>query len=209
MAGFKDLFIPRDTAFLDYLKEQVSLLSEISKYLSFFQKKFDEETINNLYPKLNKVLKKASDKTSHITQELNETFITPIDRDEIQDLSFNIDRLICSVNTIITTIDVYNIKKLDSSSKSQIKIFQKLVNLLSEMFENLLNTGNQKLIKAIKEYENKADCIYRKALKKLFSEKRVRLDIIKNHELLKVIERSIDKIEFVVNIVQNILINHA
>jgi len=115
-----------------------------------------------------------------VTQELHQTFITPIDRDEIQILSFNLNRILHSLETLFASVQIFQITIFDEKLKEQIKLLQKSIRLLVSVFQNPLSIKtNQKTIAQIKEVENEADITYRKALTSLFSRSKNPIEIIK------------------------------
>lgn len=210
MAGFKDLFIPREVAFFEHLKTQVDILNRATKELSILTKPFTLKKLNTSSASLNKFLKKGDALMMLITQELHQTFITPIDRDEIQTLSFNLNRILHSIETIIASVQIYHISSIETLLKTQVDFLQQSIQLLVAIFQNPLSIkDNQEIIAQIKEVENKADRVYRKALSNLFIKTKNPIEIIKKKELYQVVEETIDKTEYVANIMQNVLINHA
>jgi uncharacterized protein len=210
MAGFKDLFIPRETAFFEYLKKQVSLLHSAIKELTISTKPFTFKKLRETNNILNKYIKTGDSLFILVTKELHQTFITPIDRDEIQTLSFNLNRVLHSIETVIASVEMYRITRMDTMMKEQIKFLQQSVSLLATLFQRpLAIKENQTTISELKEVESKADVIFRKAVSELFAKSKDPIEIIKKKELLKEIEETIDKTEYIANIMQNVLINHA
>lgn len=210
MAGLKDLFIPREVVFFEYLKTQVDLLQQATALLSIFTKHFTAKQLQTNYSILNRKIRKGNALSLLITQELHQTFITPIDRDEIQTLSFNLHRILHSIETIFASIKIYRIFHTNDVLKKQIHLLQQSVNLLVIVFQHPLSTkDNQITIAQIKKVEKKADIVFRKALTNLFIKSKDPIEIIKKKELFQVIEETIDKTEYIANIIQSVLINHG
>lgn len=210
MAGFKDLFIPREVTFFEHLKKQVILLESASKKLDILIKNSTDIQISKCHVTLKKDLLQGESFLLWITKELHLTFITPIDREEIQTLSLNLNRTLHSLEAIIAFVQIYRLPRLNSSMRSQIKLLQSSIMQLVSIFQHPLSLKeNQKAIEHIKTIENKADDIYREALQKLFLKSKNTVEIMKQKEILQTIEEAIDKTEYVANIMQNVLINHA
>jgi uncharacterized protein Yka (UPF0111/DUF47 family) len=210
MAGFKDLFIPREMEFFQHLKTQVDLLHDAAMQLSLLSKHYTSQELESQHASLVQMVVKGDALALLVTQELHETFITPIDREEIQDLSFNLNRVLHSVEKIVSSIQTYNLPQLDTALVTQVQLLQDIVSHLVSIFQSPLSIKqNQETIAQIKAVEDKADNIYREALSELFSKTTDPIEIIKKKDILKIVEKAIDKAEFVANIMQNVLINHA
>jgi len=210
MAGFKDLFIPREVTFFKHLQKQVLLLESASKKLDVLIKNNTDKQIDKCHTTLKKDLLLGESFLLWITKELHLTFITPIDREEIQTLSLNLNRTLHSIEAIIAFVQIYRIPRLNSSMKSQIKLLQSSITQLVSIFQHpLCLKENQKAIEYIKTIENKADVIYREALRTLFLKSKNPVEIMKKKDILQIIEEAIDKTEYIANVMQNVLINHA
>ena len=213
MVGLKDLFIPREVVFFKYLKAQADLLQQATALLSIFTGHFTAKQLRTNHSILNRKIRKGSALSLLITKELHQTFITPIDRDEIQTLSFNLHRILHSIETIFSAIEIYHVFQTNntfSTLKRQIHLLQQSVSLLVIIFQHPLSTkDNQTTITQVKEVEKEADVVFRKALTNLFAKSKDPIEIIKKKELFQVVEETIDKTEYIANIIQNVLINHG
>lgn len=210
MSGFKDFFIPRETAFFEHLKAQVYLLNLATHKLTILSKTHTKQQFKTAQVSLKNLIVKGDALFLLVTQELHQTFITPIDREEIQTLSFNLNRVLHGLKTIFIYSDIYRTPKMNIVLKPQIHLLQESVEALVEIFENPLSVKkNQAAIAHIKLVEDKADHVLHDALIRLFDSSLKPIDVMKRKELLIIIEETIDKTEFVANIVQNVLINHS
>ena len=211
MAGIIDLFIPREKKFFECLNEQVRLLDdsvhklhEIGKKKKINRQELEKALIN---------IKKKSDVVDTISIEivnfLHQTFITPIDREEIKYLSTSINRVLDSVEKIATCLFYFRVNTLDSSSVKQLAILEEAVNHLRHIFENPLLKTNKVYISKIKELENEADDIFLKALGNLFNNGHTSLEVIKQKELYEITEDAIDDTKHIAELLELVLINHS
>lgn len=211
MSGIIDLFVPREKKFFIELEKQIEILDDCFRQLDFLSQK-GKVNFKQLEKVLNKVIKK-SDEADKINQgiinSLHQTFITPIDRDEIQNLSTNINRIIDSIEKIIAGVFYYKIEKNDKYFLAQLAILQKSIKELKSMFNKPLSAkGHRDSILTIRRQEKEGDRIFRKAIGYLFNNSHNPIDVIKLRELYTVTEDAIDDTKVVGDIFEMVLINN-
>jgi len=105
--------IPKDVKFFDMMTEQVKVIKEsIYKLKEITQKEdFSEENIKKI-----KELEQHCDTISHeIIDVLNETFITPIDREDIHKIINEIDDIMDLINVVANRLYIYKIKSVKNT----------------------------------------------------------------------------------------------
>ena len=212
MARLIDFFIPKEKKFFDYLGRQISLLDDCIKKLSELSK----SKTNN--PKqLEKTLlymRKKSDEgdsnAREITNSLHQTFITPIDREEIQSLSTSISGVIDVVENISASLFYFKINKLDGYFLKQIEILQTATSILKTIFKGSFVFKKHKAnIEKIKELEDTADDVFIKSIGHIFNNRHNAIAIIKQKELYEYAEEAIDGIKHTADILEAVLINNS
>lgn len=212
MSGIIDFFIPKDKKFFEYLNQQISLLNNCVNHLNSLTQK--KKVNRKQFKKALLFTRQISEKTDKLTQEvtnaLHQTFITPIDRDEIQSLSTNLNRIIDSVEKIIASIYYFKIEKIDTYFIKQIKILQETVSILKMMFKKPLNIkGNRSAIEKVKYLEKKGDDTYRQAIGNLFNNSHSTMEVIKQKEIYQIIEEAIDEAKVTTEVFETVLINNS
>lgn len=212
MSGLVDFFVPREKKFFELLQKQVGLLHSSTKELLT---SLEEETLKDIKLKkaFNFIEKKSdeSDILSHqIVDFLHQTFITPINREDIQALSVNINRVNDSIEKIASSILFFKIRTLESYFLRQIKIVHQMTHILTLMFKNpLAYKVNREHIEKIHLLERKGDELYKLGIGHIFDNQHSSIDIIKEKELYEISEDTIDEIKYIADIMQTILINHS
>lgn len=207
-----DFFVPREKKFFELLEKQVLLLHISMKVLL---KSLDGATLQDakLKKSFNFIEKKSdeSDVLSHqIVDFLHQTFITPINREYIQALSVNFNRVNDSIEKISSSILFFKIRKLESYFIKQIKILHQMTYILTLMFKNpLAFKVNRMHIEKIHVLEHKADQLYKLGITHIFNNQHSSIDVIKEKELYEIAEDTIDEIKYIADIMQTILINHS
>jgi len=152
-----------------------------------------------------------TDTTYH---QLNKSFITPFDREDIHELTANIDDVVDSINGIARRICLYRPKKL-------LPVFDKMALMILEGARviktciHCLNdaAANKNEITSscdrIKEIEHKADDYYFVAVSELFEKEKDPSELLKNNKILEMLEKCVDEEEDVSDTIKAILIKMA
>lgn len=105
-----------------------------------------------------------------LIEELNLTFVTPVDREDLFSLSASIDDVVDYANTTVYEFEIYNLKSADEHVKGLVKLLQEqaheLLNAV-KMLENYPRLANEHAVK-VKKIENLMERAYREALGELF-----------------------------------------
>ena len=201
----RDWLIPQDKIFFELLASQVSKVVKASKifHKSIAKNKFNNKTVISI-----KKLEKECDEIVHeIFSRLNQTFITPIDHEDIGKLTIACDDLIDLIYVISRRLVIYKINGKD-------KILKKFASIVAEMIEEIStlviksNKLKQKPLmahaKSVHKLENKADDLVVKALTEIFKQKDIKR-LIKQKEIYESLEILTDRIEDFCDLIQGVV----
>jgi predicted phosphate transport protein (TIGR00153 family) len=151
------------------------------------------------------------DKLTHeIMRELNETFVTPLDREDIAGLASKIDDVADVCHDVSELVLMYKIQQVRPGAIRQAKT---LVAAAAEMVVMIANLQSLKSIDShfikMHTFENEGDQIFREAVAELFANEHDAIEIIKWKDLHSLIEVALDRCEDVANIVETIKIKHS
>ena len=149
-----------------------------------------------------------------VVKELNEAFITPIDREDIYSLIKKLDDVLDLINSTMHRFLMYDINTSTSESKSFADIIVECTEHILELMKALNSVGNKKIyikekIICIHKIESEADCLYRKTIADLFKNEKNPIEIIKWKEIYQILENTIDKCEKIANTVEGVVIKNA
>lgn len=155
----------------------------------------------------------GDDITHKIYSELNSTFVTPFDREDIHELASSIDDVLDEIDGSIGRIVLYRIKAIPSSVAKLINVLQLSIVELHQgvhLLRNIQKTDElQKVLQKVNEYENEADAVFERAVADLFEHEKHPVQIIKLKEVLVGLETATDKCEDAANVLEGILIKNA
>jgi len=175
------------------------------------------DSLSNKEPNVNKIeeLEHKGDRlVGSIIKELNEAFITPIDREDIYSLIKKMDDILDLINSTMHRFIMFDINEGTKESKLLadmiVKCTKQIIELMAEL--NLIgsksNNIKEKII-SINKIETEADTLFRKTVTELFKNEKDVLEVIKWKEIYQILENTIDKCEKVANIVEGVVIKNA
>ncbi|MDR3140748.1 MAG: DUF47 family protein [Tannerellaceae bacterium] len=162
-----------------------------------------------------KELEHKADSVQHqIFEELNNTFITPFDREDINNLSSKIDDIMDLINSCSKRIVLYNPKKIPENATELAVLLRESVGYLVLAVEEL--DSFKKRPDKIKEYcaqlnraEKMADDVYEHFLIDLFANEKDAIEVIKLKDILHELERATDASESVGKIIKTVIIKYS
>jgi uncharacterized protein len=156
----------------------------------------------------------ACDAVTHrIYAELNSTFVTPFDPEDIHTLASALDDVLDLMDGCARRFQLYQIKECSSVMQELMEMLHLSVLELQRGVRLLRNLEKPKELQAIilkiNEYENAADAIFDQAIASLFNTPNDPIEIIKMKEIFVTLETATDKCEDAANVIESILIKHA
>jgi len=152
----------------------------------------------------------GDDLTHTVIGELNKTFITPIDREDIHDLSMALDDVLDIIDATAGRMVLFQIRahihgvpEMASVLLNQVREIAAAVNRLQD------NDHVVERCVEINRLKNDADRLFQSAIGRLFQEVSDPIDVIKRKEIIDSMERATDKAEDVSNVLESIVVKNA
>lgn len=200
--GFLSWFIPKERNFYHMLQEQSEKTLEGMKAFQVYAKDIRPENAE----RVKKLEEEADDIRARLVHELNDTFITPIDREDIYALSRSIDDIIDYAKKTCVEMDVFKLQ----STEHIIQMVDVLVYATEQIVHAISNLEKDPRVAAqramnAKRSENQVEYIYHRALAKLF-ESGDAIYAMKVREIYRHLSNSADHVDQAANIVQDITV---
>lgn len=159
-------------------------------------------------------LEHQGDKISHdIYHEINRVFVTPLDREDIVQLTGSLDDVIDLIFAASSAIDTHNVKRMTPASFEFSKIIVASTKLVAETMPKLRQRKSfgkvQKAIIEINRLENTADALLRKSLAELFKKPKDPIDVIRWKDIYEIMEDITDETETIANTLQDLITKYA
>jgi len=211
MASLLDIIIPKEKKFFELLQKQVAILQDCA--LKFNQQIQSKHTSLKDFEKLDEYIDKENLKSDKLVQEINisihDTFITPIDRDEIQNLTMLLDAAINSIQELTAKLTYISFSTFDSNFLQGSQLLYDCIINIKEIFNNPIHFKTNKVnIDNIRKMIRQAGKTSHKSMRKVFSTENA-VEIIKSREIYETLGETFKKINNIINSFEIILINHS
>ena len=202
--------IPREPKFFDMFAEIANNVVEGAQVLSDLLHNYDYQQMPAYVQKIKEIEHRGDDMTHRVLIKLNQTFITPFDREDIHLLASSLDDVLDFVFSASDRLLNYKITQPSPSAKilagiilKQAEELKKAVGLLSKDHRLLEHCVE------VNRLENEADQVSREAIGRLFDGGYDPVTLIKLKELLEILEEASDKAEDVANVLETVVLKNA
>src|SRR5215467_11274337 len=201
--------IPRDTKFFELFADMASNLGEGARLLQKTLGEFKdvEDRVRQL-----KVIEHRGDEMTHeILTKLNQTFITPFDREDIYRLASSLDDVLDFIFAAGVRLVMYKITAAPPAASQLAGILVTQADQLAEAVTRLEKKHDHVLQNCVEinRLENEADQVARTAIGVLFDQEKDPISLIKLKELYEVLETATDKAEDAANVLEGVVLKSA
>jgi uncharacterized protein len=153
----------------------------------------------------------ASDEITHsIYRQLNSSFITPFDREDIYALASLLDDVMDAMDAAADLVSLYQIDALPDGVADQVDVLVRAADLTAEAMPRLRTMRDlQEYWIEINRLENQADQVYRRLLAHLFSGEYDAITVLKLKEVVETLEQAADGFEHVANTIETIAVKES
>jgi predicted phosphate transport protein (TIGR00153 family) len=203
--------LPREGRFFDYFNEHaghaVLAAAELKALLA------DLSDLEVRRRNIERHEKQADQITHHTMQLLHQTFITPLDRDEIHQLITTMDDVLDLMEDIAQCLFLYDVRAVTPEAQRLAEICVACTEKVRDAVAKLESMDNTdailKLCAEIDRLEADADYVMRSAMAKLFREEPDAKEIIKQKEIYQLLEAVTDKCEDIANLIEGIVLENG
>jgi predicted phosphate transport protein (TIGR00153 family) len=209
-----NVFTPKDVKFFPLLQELATVMVQASAKLHDLFTSTDQA----LRPEICKSIKQeetVGDKISaRIVKELNNTFITPFDREDINELADKIEEVIDVINRAAQKVLLYSPDQFTPYTVKMTKIVQNGTWEIKEAVEGLEHLKKSDAVfrthyKEIKKLEEEADGVYETGIMDLFKNEKNPVELIKLKEIIQELEKAANKINATGKVLKTIFVKYA
>ncbi len=207
-------FVPKSDKFYPILLDMSKTILDCSELFVELTQTPDKETRKAIYKQIKAFETKGDGILAQLFDELNNTFITPFDREDINALGERLDDVLDNINGAAKHIVMYQPENLPVKSTELALLLVECCKLMQQAVEELdVIKKDPKVVKEIcrklHKLENEADDVYEDLITEIFANEQNSIELIKNKEILKKIERATDRADNVGKIIKTIIVKYA
>ncbi|MEN6337405.1 MAG: DUF47 family protein [Phycisphaerales bacterium] len=204
-------FFPKAFNFFDLFEKQVGHAVQAA---AFFKEVAARGSVSEEALSKMAAIEHQGDTVAHtIIDQLNKTFITPFDREDIYDLAKQLDDIIDMVNTIVSRLRVYNITNVDKNLIEFSLVIEQSVLAVAKAVGGLRNIKNTQVVCdaciEVNRLENVGDAMRDRFLSELLTTAKDPIHVIKWKDIYMEAETVLDVCEDVAHVVDSIMVKQA
>jgi predicted phosphate transport protein (TIGR00153 family) len=208
MPGFLQRLMPHDDDFVVLFQKQAANIVSGAKALVNMLEHYTgvPEQVQTI-----KAIEHTGDEITHqILRKLNQTFITPFDREDMHQLCSTLDDVIDLIDAAASRFVLYRIGVVRAGTIELSKVLASATEELAKAVHAIAEPDKAlHYVIEINRCENESDRICRMLIAQLFEEEKDPIQIIKWKEIFEVIETAVDKCEDVSNVIESVILKNA
>ncbi|MCJ7741489.1 MAG: DUF47 family protein [Methanoregula sp.] len=208
--GIKELLVPHDRVFFDLFEKQAGIVKEAAWQLVALTKDFTN--VKKKRHEIEKLEHKGDQITHDIYEQLNRTFITPLESDEISRLASTLDEVLDYIDGSAEKMFYYSIESTDSPMIELAKLIHLSTSEIESAVKSIRSLKDPRYIEErcieVNRLENLADDVLAHAITDLFKTTDA-ITIIKLKDIYEHLEIATDNCEDVANTLSDIAIRHS
>jgi predicted phosphate transport protein (TIGR00153 family) len=201
--------LPREEEFFDLFTEVANRNKDAVEHLrKLFEAQPDRRTPH--IEAIKRLEHEADQVTHEVVNRLDRTFITPLDREDIHQLSSDLDDVMDAMDGTARRAQIFRLGAAPPGIMRITEVLQRMMVAIGEAVSRLKKGDDvMKYCVEAKQLEEEGDAIYHEALGQLFEKERDAIELIKWKEIYDNLEGTLDQAEDVANVVESITIKHA
>ena len=201
---------PEDKMFFTYFQDSAEICQKTAR---LYDKIMHDKLTDEYKEKALKYKKKGKLSYKAVLKQLNKSFITPIEREDIQTIAVQLNKITKKIVKACLNLEVYRLNDYTDEMKEQalnlVQATYKLAEIV-KLFKKVSDVEKiTKLNIEMKEIEAHGDEIHRRAMGNLFSGKYEALEVIKLRDMYKEIENAFDACFYVTDTILNVVLKQS
>ena len=205
--GFR--LIPREEKFFDDFQALAEQIQAGAKLLE--EMLAPDPPLWDKADEIKEVEHRCDSLTHSIIQRLNQTFVTPLDREDIHALARSLDDVMDAIDAAASRIRIYKLDKVRFGGRELAKIITTSAFQVRAAMQTLEQKKGVVVDHAIEinRLENEADRCHQEAVMRLFDEEHDPILVMKWKEALDFLEEATDRCEDVANVLEGVVVKYG
>jgi predicted phosphate transport protein (TIGR00153 family) len=200
--------IPRERAFFDLLERAADGVADGARELAALVDELPHG--EERWRRIQDLEHAGDDMTHRILSLLANTFVTPMDRQDIHRLASWLDDVLDSQEAVSDLLILHGVAEPIPQLRQQADVLVRSTEAVVQVMRSLRSYGaNGRTWADITRLEREGDRIYRRGVAALFSGEYRAMDVLKWKDILHEMEQAIDRCEDIADTVESIVLKHA
>ena len=212
--GFQNLIswlLPKDDKFFLLLEQQAEVLGDAAKVMASFPE--NGKTSQAALDRIHQIEHRGDDLVHAVTVGLDETFVTPIDREDIHNLATSIDNVVDYLYSAAQAFVAYEVHHFSPAMREMIQICTEATMVLKDAVPLIRQKQMDKLGPARNQLvtlEKRGDVVYQGEMAALYKNPEVNAkELLRHQAVLDALEAALDSCQDAADVLENVAIKHA
>ncbi len=209
--------LPKEGNFFDMFNQHAAHIEEAAQAFGKLVENYADPILREKYNAEVDAAERAADRVTHdVNRLIHQTFITPIDREQIHSLINTMDDVADLLQDSAETMALYDVREMTDEIRRltdlSVKCCERVrsaVNLLNKISDQSTAEAALKTCEEIDRLESDADRVMRAAMSKLFREEPDVRELIKLKAIYELLESITDRCEDVANCIEGIVLENS
>ncbi len=205
--------LPRQTHFFTLLEGIADRIAAAAAVFGELATAADRGQVESVAARLKPIETEADDLCHRVYEELDRTFVTPIDREDLAALTKALDDVIDGMEHTAAFAALYRFDTLTDPMRQLVRITAAAAAELARAVGRLRQFGDPELIRgptlAVHTLENEADAVYRKAIAELFSDGIPATELVRQKDMLFSLEQGVDQCEDAMDVIRSVVVKNG
>jgi predicted phosphate transport protein (TIGR00153 family) len=201
--------LPRQEKFFSSFLDQVHLITEASSLL-YDAVREGNSHLSRAAARIQQLEHEGDEIIHDIFTRLNQTFITPLDPEDIHSLSSRLDDVLDGIEDAAYRMVAYRLEPIPPTVVELCEVVRDCAKSLEKAFEKL--NKDEKLLDdciEVNRLEDYADLLVRRSVAELFQQEKDPIALIKQKEIYEFLEETTDRCEDVADVLQNVVVKNS
>ncbi len=202
-----------DKFYFENFIETTNLSKKAANYLVECLENYDPENLGKMLFEMHEIEHSADIKKHEIAEALAKAFVTPVDREDLDMLSHNLDEIADEIEEVLQKFYIYNIKAVPTSAVEFAKKLVESCEILSELMVEFENFKKSKKIKTLiiklNDVEEECDKLYLASMRELTLQSTDVLEIISLRDIFNSLEACSDACEHASECVGSVIMKNT
>lgn len=211
---FFQLFVIKEKKFYPLYIAQLENINNATDLLLAQYRSKDKESLKEYYKGVKALETKGDEITYKIYEELNKTFVTPFDREDIHILASRIDTFLDFIHDSSRKLVLYKPKEIFPEMITIAEFIKEDAMVLLDIMKNLefIIKKSDYIVKQcyrIKDIEHKVDDLYENFIGNLFGNEKDAIELVKHKNIVQALEDTTDRAKDISDIIRSIIVKSA
>lgn len=202
-----------DKFYFENFVNNATLAKKAASYLVECLENYDADKIEEMLKKMHEIEHNADVKKHEMREALAKAFVTPVDREDLDMLSHQLDDVVDLIEEVLQKFYIYDIKTIDGPAvdfaKNIVKSCDILCDIMSE-FENFKKSKTlHPLIIALNDVEEECDKLYLSSMRALTKKSTDVLETVSWRKIYESLEACADACEHVSECVGSVIMKNT